>query len=147
AAELQPEDVITLGEEILHAAILRQASDIHLDPDQSGLQVRFRVDGTLELYRRLPAAVASALISRVKVLAGMDIAEKRAPQDGSLKHAFGRLGQVVEIRAAALPTKFGERMTLRLLSLQTESLTLERLGMCERDLGSFEAAIDKPHGM
>ncbi len=145
--ELQPDDVVGLSEEILHAAILRQASDIHIDPDAEQVQIRFRVDGVLERYRQLPANVNNGLISRYKVLCGMDIAEKRAPQDGGFKHTFGRSGQKIDIRVATLPTKHGERMTLRLLALQTEGLTLERLGMCPRDLRSFQGAIDKPHGM
>ncbi len=148
-AELLPDEVVPLCDEMLHAAILRQASDIHIDPDREGVQVRLRVDGGLEHYRRLPSSVHSGVISRFKVLCGMDIAEKRAPQDGAFKHHFGRAaaGQNLDVRVATLPTKFGERMTLRLLALQTESLTLERLGMCARDLTCFADAIARPHGM
>ena len=147
ATELQLQDVVAIGDELLHAAALRQASDIHLDPEPSSLHVRFRVDGTLETYRRLPANAAISLVSRFKVLAGLDIAEKRAPQDGGFKHRYGRTGQTIDIRVATLPTKYGERVTLRLLALQTEGLSLERLGMCPRDLGEFERALDLPHGM
>jgi type IV pilus assembly protein PilB len=147
AEELQPDDAVALCDELLHSAILRQASDIHIDPDRDGLLVRFRVDGALEVYRRLPAALMNAVISRFKVLGGMDIAEKRAPQDGGFKHRFGRNEQTIDIRTATLPTKYGERMTIRLLALQTESLTLERLGMAERDLACFEQAIARPHGL
>jgi type IV pilus assembly protein PilB len=146
-SELQPDDVIGLCDDILHAAILRQASDVHVDPEQDGVQLRFRVDGVLERYGRLPMTFHSGVISRFKVLCGMDIAEKRAPQDGAFKHRFGRTGQMIDIRVATLPTKYGERMTLRLLALQTEALTLERLGMNARDLRTFQDAIDKPHGM
>jgi len=146
-AEILPDDVTGLCDDILHAAILRQASDIHVDPEQDGVQIRFRVDGVLERYGKLPMSVNSGLISRFKVLCGMDIAEKRAPQDGAFKHRFGRSGQMIDIRVATLPIKYGERMTLRLLALQTEGLTLERLGMCQRDLQTFQDAIDKPHGM
>ena len=145
--EIQADDAMMLGEEMLHAAILRQASDIHIDPDAEGLQIRFRVDGALERYRRLPMAVQSGIVSRFKVLSGMDIAEKRAPQDGGFKHRYGRTGQTIDIRVATLPTKHGERMTLRLLALQTEQLTLERLGMREGDLATFHRFIDQPHGM
>src|SRR5262249_11135452 len=86
-------------------------------------------------------------ISRFKVLGGMDIAEKRAPQDGGFKHRFGRNEQTIDIRTATLPTKYGERMTIRLLALQTEALTLERLGMAERDLTCLAQAIARPHGL
>lgn len=146
-AEPQSDDIVALCDELLHAAIVRQASDVHVDPQADGVQTRFRVDGVLEDYRKLPMTVNSGLISRYKVLAGMDIAEKRAPQDGAFKHRFGRTGQMIDIRVATLPTKYGERMTLRLLALQTEALTLERLGMSISDLHCFEQAIDKPHGM
>lgn len=140
-------DATGLCDELLHAAIVRQASDVHLDPYEDGVQVRFRVDGQLERYRKLPLAAHNGVISRFKVLGGMDIAEKRAPQDGRFSHKFGPTNQSLDIRVATLPTKFGERMTLRLLALQTESLTLERLGMSPRDLACFGEAIDRPHGM
>ena len=146
-AELGPDDVVGLCDEMLHAALLRQASDIHIDPDAEGLLVRFRVDGALETYRRLPLGVASGVISRFKVLAGMDIAEKRAAQDGAFRHKYGRAVQCVDLRVATLPTKHGERMTLRFLGLHAETLTLERLGMSEDDLACFSRAIDNPHGL
>ncbi len=146
-AEMQPDDCVALCDELLHAAVLRQASDIHLDPDVDALQVRFRVDGNLERYLRLPTALQSGVLNRFKVLSAMDIAEKRAPQDGGFKHRYGRAGQTIDIRVATLPTKHGERMTLRLLALQTESLTLERLGMVDRDLQCFNRYLDQSHGM
>lgn len=140
-------DAVGIGDELLQAALLRQASDVHLDPEPDGLLVRYRVDGELEVNRKLPAILATGVLSRFKVLAGMDIAEKRAPQDGGFKHYYGRGGEKVDIRVATIPTRYGERMTIRLLALQTESLTLERLGMCPRDLATFEAALARPHGM
>ncbi len=145
--EPQADDAVALCDELLHSAILRQSSDIHIDPERDGLRVRFRVDGALEDHRRLPAAMQNAVLSRFKVLSGMDIAEKRAPQDGGFKHRFGKNEQTIDIRTATLPTKHGERMTIRLLALQTESLTLERLGMSATDLACFEQAIARPHGL
>jgi len=141
------EDALTLCDELLHAAMVRQASDLHIDPEEKHVQVRLRVDGVLERFRTLPTAALNGLISRLKVLGGMDIAEKRAPQDGRFTHRFGPTGQTIDIRLASMPTKHGERMTVRLLALQTESLTLERLGMRCEDLECFSRAIDKPHGM
>ena len=146
-AEADSEDAVALCHELLQAAIVRQASDIHIDPTKENVRVRFRVDGALEDYRRLPAVAQSGLVSRFKVLAGMDIAEKRAPQDGRFTHEFGATDQNVDVRVATLPTKYGERMTLRLLAIQTESLTLENLGMSRRDLDYISAAIEKPHGL
>ena len=96
------------------------------------MHVRFRVDGVLDTFRRWPAIVHNGIISRFR-RRPTGIA-KRAPQDGPFKHRFGRAQQAIDVRVATLPTKHGERMTLRLLALQTESLTLERLGMLPRDL-------------
>lgn len=140
-------DASSLSDEILYSAILRQASDIHLDPGPEFLRLRFRVDGGLEEIQKLPSSVASSLINRFKVLSNMDISEKRAPQDGGLRHTYGSDNRTIDIRAATLPTKWGERMTLRLLGLQTESLTLERLGMGTAHLAEFEKALAQPHGL
>lgn len=140
------EDVVGLCDEIMRAAIMRQASDIHINPSENASNVRLRVDGVLENFRTVPAAAQAGIVSRFKVLGGMDISEKRAPQDGAFRHQVPGTGQRIDIRIATLPTKYGERLTLRLLALQTESLTLERLGMCDRELVTFESAIQKPHG-
>lgn len=143
----QAGDPVAIGDEIIRAALLRQASDVHLDPEPECLVVRLRVDGELEPFRKIPNALATGILSRFKVLAGMDIAEKRAPQDGGFKHSYGKAGARVDVRVATIPTKHGERMTIRLLALQTESLTLERLGLRENDLAKMEAYLAKPHGL
>jgi type IV pilus assembly protein PilB len=143
------EDAIALADELLRAAIIRQASDIHIDPTRDEVRVRLRVDGVLEEYRRLPAAAHAALVSRLKVLAGMDIAERRAPQDGGFAHAFaaGEGAHAIDVRAATLPTRHGERMALRLLAPLERQLSLEKLGMSPEDLGLFEATLEHPHGL
>lgn len=142
------DDAVALCDELMSAALVRQASDVHIDPSREQVHIRFRVDGVLEDYRPLPISAHLSLISRFKVLASMDIAERRAPQDGRFTHAYGGQGnQRIDVRVASLPTRHGERMTLRLLAIQTEGLTLEKLGMCETDLRSFGHAIDRPHGM
>ncbi len=146
-AEADSEGAVGICDELLHAAVVRQASDIHLDPNEKETVVRLRVDGVLEQHRTLPAAIHGGVISRLKVQSGLDIAERRAPQDGRFTHSFGPTNQKIDIRVATLPTQFGERMTLRLLALQTESLTLERLGMSPRDLEVFSQSIAKPHGL
>ena len=147
AADGDGEGAVATCDELMHTAIIRQASDIHIDPDEKQMHVRLRVDGVLEPTRSFPIAVHNGVISRFKVLGGMDIAEKRAPQDGHFTHVFGPSGQRLDVRLATLPTRHGERMTVRLLALQTESLTLERLGMSPADLAAFSEAIDKPHGL
>jgi len=142
------DDPVALSSELLHAAILRQASDIHLEPTRDDLRVRLRADGMLEEYARLPLAAYMPLISRFKVLAGMDIAEKRAPQDGGFTHRYGPQPQrAVDLRVATLPTKYGERMTLRLLALQMESLDLKSLGFSPLDFARVEHFLEKPQGL
>jgi type IV pilus assembly protein PilB len=146
AAEADSTDAVALCDELMYAALVREASDIHIDAAQDHVHVRLRVDGVLETYRKLPVAVLNGLISRFKVVGGMDIAEKRSPQDGGFTHNFGG-GQSIDVRVATLPTKHGERMTLRLLALQTESLTIERLGFRDAERVRFEHSIAMPHGM
>lgn len=140
------DDAISLCNELLRAAILRQASDVHIDPQRENVRVRLRCDGVLEDYATLESSVLAGLMSRFKVLAGMDIAEKRAPQDGRFSHDYGA-AQSLELRAATLPTKYGERLTLRLLALQTESLTLEKLGLEPGPLERVDRNLARPHGL
>jgi general secretion pathway protein E len=113
------------------------------------VRVRLRVDGVLEEYRRLPSTAHAALCSRIKVLSGMDIAERRAPQDGAFTYHFSMLEKMhaIDVRVASLPTKHGERITLRLLASQENRLSLEKLGMNARDLGIFEGMLAQPHGL
>ncbi|RYD55921.1 MAG: type II/IV secretion system protein, partial [Verrucomicrobiaceae bacterium] len=138
-----------LADELLRAAIMRQASDIHIEPARADIRVRLRVDGILEEYRRVPSTAHPALCSRIKVLSGMDIAERRAPQDGAFTYQFGAFEKThaVDIRVASLPTKYGERLTLRLLASQDNLLTLEMLGMSTEDLSTFETTLAQPHGL
>jgi general secretion pathway protein E len=146
AAEGRADDAVALCDELLQAANLRRASDIHLCPERDGLHVRLRVDGQLELYRRLASAQQPELLSRIKVLAGMDIAERRAPQDGRFRHEFVG-GEPVEVRVATLPTNHGERATLRLLGQQAETLQLDRLGLRPAQGQVLERALRRPHGL
>lgn len=139
-------DIVALSNELLHAARIRQATDIHIIPRNDDTVVLLRVDGVLEKYRELPQSVHTGLVSRFKVLAGMDIAERRAPQDG--RFTIGTVADtMVDVRAATLPTKQGERLTLRLLATQTEELTLERLGMMPAHLEVFSTHITRPNGL
>ena len=140
------ETAVALSDELLNAAIMQEASDLHIDPEASETLVRLRVDGVLHDYHPIPSSSLSGLISRFKVLAGMDIAEKRAPQDGHFRHDLSD-GKHVDIRVASLPTRYGERMTLRFLATKTESLTLERLGMSDGDLDTVSDVLQRPHGL
>ena len=141
------DSTIAVCDELLQAAILRGASDIHLVPNADSLAVQLRVDGALELYRELPHSLQPLVLSRLKVLAGMDIAEKRAAQDGRISSKSSNSRNSIDIRVATLPTRFGERMTLRLLTSHASRLSLQSLGMRANELATFSSATARPHGL
>ena len=143
------DDAVALADDILRAAALRQASDIHIDPERDGLRVRLRVDGIIEDFMRLPVALQPALCSRIKVMAGLDIAERRAPQDGAFVWRMPGAAErgPADIRVATLPVRFGEKITLRLLESGRDRLTLPHLGMSAENLAQFERILERPHGL
>lgn len=143
------EDAIALADDILRAAALRQASDIHIDPERDGLRVRLRVDGIIEDFMHLPASVQPALCSRIKVMGGLDIAERRAPQDGAFVWRLSGASErtPADVRVATLPVRFGEKITLRLLESGRDRLALPSLGMSAENLAQFEQILDRPHGL
>lgn len=147
ALDLDAEDAVSACDTILRAAILRGASDIHFDPMADDIRLRFRIDGLLEDVRRISTTLFAGVAGRLKVMAGMDIAEKRSPQDGRFRHRYTSEGLTIDIRAATLPTKHGERITLRLLGLQVDTLTLNKLGMRPSHLRTMVSALDQPHGL
>ncbi|MHC4064855.1 MAG: GspE/PulE family protein [Planctomycetota bacterium] len=134
---------------IVDEAVDRRASDIHLEPEKDRLRVRLRIDGRLIEARAYPLDAAPALISRVKVLATLDITEKRKAQDG--RFTATSFEQNIDVRVACIPTVVGDsheqRVTLRLLSMDRSSLTLEHLGMEPEVRQSFERLILRPHGI
>ncbi len=140
------EDAVEACEEILQAASLREASDIHIDPLSERVRVRLRVDGQLEDYRYFSSELHPLITSRIKVLGEMDISERRSPQDGRFSWNSSR-GDSIDVRVATLPTRFGESLTLRLLANNMENLTLATLGMDADDLERFSSAINRPYGM
>jgi type IV pilus assembly protein PilB len=143
------DDAVALLDSILKEAYLRRASDVHLDPDDDGMSVRVRIDGVLHsLIRGLRPEEGLGLVSRVKVLAGLDIAEQRAPQDGGFTYTLPIRGSdPIDIRAATIGTRLGERATMRLLGTAARDLTLTSLGMEESDLVRFREGIGRPHGL
>lgn len=142
-------DLVELLNDILRESYLLRASDIHLTTEKYGLRVRMRVDGRLRDYHAdADAEAAAGLISRVKVLSNLDIAEQREPQDGGFTYSMpAPIDQEFNIRVATAPTRLGERVTMRLLGQETKGLTLTQLGMSEKDLVQFRKAIRKPFGM
>jgi type II secretory ATPase GspE/PulE/Tfp pilus assembly ATPase PilB-like protein len=146
SVEVSAWDGVAFLDDLMRQAWLRRASDLHLDAQEEGLVVRLRVDGRLTRWGApLSADDGTQLLSRVKVLGGLDIAEKREPQDGGFtwKHE----AQTIDVRVATIPCRFGERATLRLLGVETRGLTIDNLGFGERDLGRLREALANPHGM
>ncbi len=143
------EDAVSLVDDLLRSAVLEQASDIHLEPDPQGMRVRFRVDGQLEERSHLASGQLVGLINRLKVLAGMDIAERRLPQDGRFTHLSGRGrgARAIDVRAAVLPTRHGERMALRLLAVQARPPSIDTLGLGANERAHLEGALAAQHGL
>ncbi|MCH2060616.1 MAG: GspE/PulE family protein [Verrucomicrobiales bacterium] len=141
------EEFVRIVDEMIGAAILRQASDIHIEPEKNCTMVQLRVDGHIEAFRDYPASLHSGIVSRIKVISALDIAEKRVPQDGQISYQQQGEASSLNIRVATIPVRHGEKLTLRLLGIQSEKLTLENLGMSEIDREAFEANLANPHGM
>jgi general secretion pathway protein E len=137
--------IIRMINALLTQAAREGASDIHIEPGEQVSIVRFRVDGTLRDVVRPKKALHAALISRIKIMAQLDIAEKRLPQDGRIALKVG--GRPVDVRVSTLPTGFGERAVLRLLNKESGRLDLSRLGMADDTLAQFDTLIHKPHGI
>ena len=141
--------VIKLVNVILMSAIQKGASDIHIEPYEKELRVRYRVDGILYNIMSPPMKFRDAITSRVKIMSKLDIAEKRLPQDGRIKIRFQDAGMTKEIdfRVSCLPTLFGEKIVMRLLDKDKLMLDMTKLGFESESLVKFEAAIQKPWGM
>ena len=146
---LRIDDAVAFVNETICEAFIRRASDIHFEPDEIGYRVRLRIDGVLQVWReRVSATLALAALSRLKVLAQMDIAECRVPQDGSLVYELqGAQSQKLDIRMATAPTKHGERATLRLLGSDSKDLTLSDLGFSPQMHARFRELIKRPSGL
>ena len=145
---LEQEDdapIIRLINALLAEAIREGASDIHIETFERDLIVRFRVDGVMREVVRPKRALASLLVSRIKVMARLDIAEKRVPQDGRISLRVG--GREVDIRVSTMPASNGERVVLRLLDKQAGRLRLDSLGMDPERLGQLQGIVHKPHGI
>lgn len=137
--------IIRLINALLTEAVKENASDIHVETYEKRLVVRFRVDGVLREVVQPKRALAALLVSRIKVMAKLDIAEKRVPQDGRIALRIG--GREVDVRVSTMPSSFGERVVMRLLDKQAGRLSLSQLGMSERDLRTMRNIISKPHGI
>lgn len=136
--------VVRLVNRILTEAVYQEASDVHIEPERNDVRVRYRVDGVLHDFMRIPKAIQAALVSRIKIISELDIAERRQPQDGRTYLSVS--GKQVDVRVATLPTPYGENVTLRLLAKDFSLMGLEELGMRDSVLEAFSKALTKPYG-
>ena len=137
--------IIQLVNILIVQGVKDRASDIHIEPNEKGLLIRFRIDGMLHDVRTLPNTIKSAIISRIKILAKMDIAERRLPQDGRFQVKFGT--REVDLRVSTIPTVFGEKVVLRLLDKSKGLIKLEQLGFIPEQLEEFKSIISKSYGI
>jgi type II secretion system protein E len=137
--------VVRLVNNIFREAVRSRASDIHVEPFEDRCQVRYRIDGVLHEQPTPPQRLLPAIVSRIKILADLDIAERRLPQDGRIKTHI--LGQEIDVRVSILPVLHGEAVVMRLLNQSSIQLSLEDLGFTRQQLDVYEKGIRKPHGM
>lgn len=137
--------VVRLLEKLFEEAVQYKASDIHIEPDEKVLRIRKRVDGILYEQTMGEVNIASALVVRLKLMAGLDISEKRLPQDG--RFHLPLTGRVIDIRMSTMPVQYGESVVLRILDQTGGVLPLNDIGMGERHLQQFRKAISRPHGL
>jgi type IV pilus assembly protein PilB len=138
--------VVKLVNLILTDAVKREASDIHVEPYEKSFRVRYRIDGVLYEVMKPPMKLKNAILSRIKIMSELDIAERRLPQDGRIKLKMGR-GREMDFRVSVLPTLFGEKIVLRLLDKSNLQLDMTKLGFEQEQLDGFQDAIHQPYGM
>lgn len=137
--------VIKLVNLVVIDAVKRGSSDIHIEPEENDLKIRLRIDGILREFVQLPKYLQSAVLSRVKLMAGLDIAERRSPQDG--KFGFKIEEKEIDVRVSSVPTIHGENIVLRLLDVSKALLDMEELGFSKEILEEYQKLILRPHGI
>ncbi len=148
AASATPEvgaSVIRLVDQLLAEAISAGASDLHLEPEEQGIAVRHRVDGVLRAVRSLSRAIGPSLVSRIKILSGLDIADRMRPQDGRARVAI--LGAIVDLRVSTLPVAHGEKIVIRVLDGSAGLRTLESIGFSDADLARIRSLLEQREGL
>ncbi|AHV99326.1 MULTISPECIES: GspE/PulE family protein [Paenibacillus] len=145
--EITDEDspIVRLVNQMIQQAVQLRASDIHVDPGENNLAIRYRIDGTLRTERLIPKQMQGFITARLKIMARLNIAERRLPQDGRIKMQFDY--KMVDIRVSSLPTMHGEKIVLRLLDLSTGVKSVEHLGFSDGNAEAFKAMIGRPYGM
>ena len=137
--------IVKLVDLMLSEALKRRASDIHIEPEEDFLRIRYRIDGSLHEIFKIPKANQNAVLARVKIISNLDITENRIPQDGRFKVRFE--GKEVDFRVSSLPTTFGQKFVLRALDKSNLSVGLDKLGFSQRPTAVFKEAVAKPFGM
>ena len=143
AAEEAP--VIRLVDLVVREAIKQRASDIHIEPFKDTVKLRYRIDGVLQEIAPPAKALHAAIVSRIKILCKLDIAEKRLPQDGAFSMVLDR--QAIDFRVSTIPTLYGEKVVIRILRKSPELLQLKQLGFTKKELEAFQEAIREPYGL
>ena len=138
--------VVRFVNKILMDAIRQKASDIHIEPYEGKLRIRYRLDGVLHEIANPPLSLAARITARVKILSHLDIAERRIPQDGRIKLTLSK-GHEIDFRVSTLPTQFGEKVVIRVLDSSGADLSVSALGLEPEQLKAYEDAIHRPHGM
>lgn len=146
AAESEDAPVVKLVNAILTDAVEKRASDIHVEPYEKTFRIRARIDGSLYEVMKPPMKMKNAIVSRLKIMSRLDIAERRLPQDGRIKLKMGK-GREMDYRVSVLPTLFGEKVVLRLLDKSNLQLDMTKLGFDEKQIRDFQDAIHRPYGM
>lgn len=136
---------VRLVDQVVENAVAEGASDIHWEPVKDGVRVRYRVDGVLRTVDTLPASVYPSVVARIKVMASMDVSQKRLPQDGGVH--LEALGREVDIRVSTMPTLYGEKVVMRILDKSKAITDLGSLGFSEQDLSKYLDLIRRPYGM
>ncbi len=137
--------VIRLVNLIFSRALESRASDIHIEPFESNLKVRYRIDGVLQEVESPPSQLAAAVISRLKILSRLNIAERRVPQDGRIKLKIS--GKTVDLRVSTVPTLYGESVVMRILDKESIDLDLDKIGLSEDVIKKFKAVLNRPNGI
>lgn len=142
---IEDSPIVKMVEGIISTAAIKRASDIHIEPFEEEILVRYRIDGVLKIEGHYDKEIYNPLIARLKIISGMDIAEKRKPQDGRITQIVN--GKEYDIRVSNLPTVFGEKVVMRLASKEAFNMKKERLGFSETDLQKFDNILRNPNGI
>ncbi|MBT3581671.1 type II/IV secretion system protein [bacterium] len=143
--QMTDSSIINLVNLIISQAVLKRASDIHIEPMETEILIRIRIDGEMSEMKKIPITLLSSIVSRIKIMSGMDIAENRQPQDGHIRMTIDN--QELELRVSSLPMIHGENVVIRLLPKRINLFTLKDLGFSDEDFAQFETLIQAPYGI